>query len=453
MMRWFFGVASSMMALAIGAGCQGTSVDDVESSEAANTEGRPLTVIAAREWGRCWFDAVSTGAQLSCTSTPRGEDPLGAKLEVTSVGYGAPDPSQVVTFSKDLDIEAGGTVVLGTFPRTSFPVMVMMHVTFTREASEAIGNHRGVDLWLEPKVDRPEDLSSSRPAVIKQPFDLWPVAFIDGVSSGRGAFSVASEYTLPLGSLEGFLDEREMPIRQWFTGVQQKGKVRYFAAPTSGAIPLELNVHNIAKPASIERPGYYTVTADGLRVATSEESARDFPPSADGDDAEPTPNNPGSTPDASSPSPPAPPADTDPSCGGDGQVRCNNTRCDDGTRWDTTTQKCVACGANGQTYCFDSPNNSSGNWKCDDGTRWDATTQKCVTCGASGQTYCVDSPNNISGNWKCDGGTRWDATTQKCVTCGASGQTYCVDSPNNISGNRICNPGLRYDSSTGSCIQ
>ena len=413
MTRWILGVVSSVMALAVSSGCQETSADDVASSEAANTEGRPLSVIAAREWGRCWFDAVSAGAQLSCTSTSRGLDPLGAKLEVTSVGYGTPDPSQVVTFAKELDIEAGGTVVLGTFPRTVFPVMVMMHVTFPREASEAIGNHRGIDLWLEPKVDRPEDLPSSRPAVIKQPFDLWPVAFIDGVSSGRGAFGVSSEYTLPLGPLEGFLDEREMPIKQWFTGAEQKGKVRYFAAPASGAIPLQLHFGNDPKPASIERPGYYTVTADGLRVATSEESARDFPPSADRDDAEPTPDDAGSTPDASSPTPPV---DTDPSCGGNGQARCNNTRCDDGTRWDTTTQKCVTCGANGQTYCFDSPNNSSGNWKCDDGTRWDPTTQKCVTCGAAGQTYCVDSPNNISGN-------------------------------------RICNPGIRYNSSTSSCIQ
>jgi len=198
------------MALAIGAGCQGTSVDDVESSEAANTEGRPLTVIAAREWGRCWFDAVSTGAQLSCTSTPRGEDPLGAKLEVTSVGYGAPDPSQVVTFSKDLDIEAGGTVVLGTFPRTSFPVMVMMHVTFTREASEAIGNHRGVDLWLEPKVDRPEDLSSSRPAVIN-PGKCYGLQHPRGVGGRLGVRPLKSGF-LKYGSV--FAQPQDRKSRQ-----------------------------------------------------------------------------------------------------------------------------------------------------------------------------------------------------------------------------------------------
>ncbi|MDF2691664.1 MAG: hypothetical protein K0S65_47, partial [Labilithrix sp.] len=161
MTRGALGLVASVMALAIGVGCQATSVDDAESSEAANTEGRPLTAIAAREWGRCWFDAVSAGAQLSCTSTPRGKDPLGARLEVTAAGLG--NPSQFVSFGEELDIEAGGTVVLGTFPRTSFPVTVMMHVTFTRDALEAIGNHKGIDLWLKPQVARPEDLPSSRP--------------------------------------------------------------------------------------------------------------------------------------------------------------------------------------------------------------------------------------------------------------------------------------------------
>lgn len=443
MARWMLGVMGAAMFLAAGVGCQ-SGADDTDASEAASSVARPLEVIPAREWGRCWFDLVGAGGQLSCSSTPRGNDPLGAKVEITAAGAG--NPAQFVSFQKELDIEAGGTVVLGTFPRTSFPVHVMMHATLTREGSEAVGNHRGVDLWLKPRATRPEDLPSNNPAILKQPFDLWPVGLVDEVSEGRGAFWFESEYEVPLGPLAGFLDQKVMPIRQWFTGADQKAKIRYFAAPAAGAIPIKLHAGNEPRTGTIDRPGYYTVTAGGLRPASPEEIAAGFPTSADGQapDVEPAP-----TPDVAPT--PAGPVDPTPSCGGPGQARCDGKRCDDGTRWNTNVQTCVACGADGQTYCFEDPNNVSGNWRCNDGTRWNEPSQTCVACGAAGQTYCYENAKNISGNWKCNDGTRWDESAQVCVPCGASGQTACVNSPRNISGSPVCNPGLSYNAGTRTC--
>ena len=53
-------------------------------------------------------------------------------------------------------------------------------------------------------------------------------------------------------------------------------------------------------------------------------------------------------------------------------------RCNDGTRYNSTTGKCVACGAEGQTYCFDDPNNASGSPKCNPGLRYVSSSGKCA---------------------------------------------------------------------------
>ncbi|MBX3200696.1 MAG: hypothetical protein KF894_21345 [Labilithrix sp.] len=438
-----------------------SAVEDVATSESANTEGRPLTTIKGREWGRCWFDVAGDSATLSCQSTARAaDDPLAATMEVTAAGLNSPPGQGFEGFGKRLDLEAGGAVVVGTFRRASFPVMIILSAQLTREANELIGDRGRTDFQSVPQIARPEDLPASAPAVLKQPFDLWPAAFIDA-SDQRGRFVITtSEYTRSIAPLASFIGGTDMKLRPWVGGNGAKGKLHYFVAPAEGAIDATLQIAGGQFPASLDRPGYYAVTSSGLRAATPEEIAADFPsgttpdvePPVDGADQ-------GSPSEPSDPPPPPEPIDPDPTCGGAGQARCNNVSCDNGTRWDATTAKCVACGAAGQTYCLDDPNNASSNAsrKCDAGTRWDATTAKCVECGGVGQTYCLVDPNNFASNANrtCDAGTRWDATTAKCVACGGAGQTYCLADPNNFASNanRVCNPGLRFDSSSQRCVQ
>ena len=61
--------------VALGLVACSSATDSAVSAEAANTEGRPLTVQAAPEWARCWFDVVGSDAQLSCSSPARANDP------------------------------------------------------------------------------------------------------------------------------------------------------------------------------------------------------------------------------------------------------------------------------------------------------------------------------------------------------------------------------------------
>lgn len=117
----------------VGASVACSADGETAAGEANQTEGAaaaPLMVVRGREYGRCWFDVAADAAQLSCTTTARGSDPLGANVKVTvaSVSSGAFTP-----MSKDLDVDAGGMVVVGSLPRSAFPAMIMLNAQLTRE--------------------------------------------------------------------------------------------------------------------------------------------------------------------------------------------------------------------------------------------------------------------------------------------------------------------------------
>ncbi|MBX3207063.1 MAG: hypothetical protein KF764_18600 [Labilithrix sp.] len=449
----------SQLLLLVALSAVACSVPAAESatSESANTEGRPLTAIKGREWGRCWFDVAGDSATLSCTSTERAaNDPLTTTLDVSAAGLNSPPGQGFEGYRKALDLEAGGTVVVGTFRRSSFPVMLILSANLARESSELIGQRGRTDFQATPQIARPEDLPSSAPAVMSQPFDLWPTAFIDA-SGQEGRFVLMTpEHTRSIAPLSSFGGDTEMKLRPWISGSTAKGKIHYFVAPAAGAIDATLHVSGVEVATQIERPGYYAVTSAGLRPATPEEIATDFP-SGSTPDVGPTTD--GDEDGTGEPPPPPPPIDPDPTCGGDGQARCANTSCDNGTRWDASSARCVACGAAGQTFCLDEPNNASANAsrKCNGGTRWDSSSARCVECGGAGQTFCLDDANNYSPNAsrKCDAGTRWDSSSARCVECGGAGQTFCLDDANNYSPNasRKCDAGTRWDSSSARCVE
>ena len=358
-------VAASVVAV----GCSAVS-DDVASSESANTEGRPLTVIKGREWARCWFDVAGESATLSCAATARGTDPLAATVKVSAAGMNSPPGQGFEGYSKELDVEAGGTVTVGTFRRSSFPVMLILDAELSREASALIGDSERLDFQSVPQIARPESLGPDAPAVLKQPFDLWPLAFIDGTDQQGRYVLETKEYARSIAPYKSFLGKTEMKLSPYVGGADARGKVHYFVAPTSGPIAATLHVAGGEIASELAQPGYYTVTNEGLRIATPAEIAVDFPPGSSPDTGGPEPAPDGG---AEPPPPPPEPIDPDPSCGGAGQGLCNGTSCDNGTRYDSSARQCVACGDAGQTYCYVDPNNANSQaaWRCNSGTRYD----------------------------------------------------------------------------------
>ncbi|MBX3231609.1 MAG: hypothetical protein KIT84_23725 [Labilithrix sp.] len=431
--------------------------DETGTSEARQTEVKALTAVKGREYARCWFDVVGADARLSCTSTARGEDPLGATVKVVAASMISPTVTPIGT---TLDVEAGGTVVVGSLPRSAFPVMILLDAQLSGEAIKAVGLRKTPGWSNNVKHQRPEDLPASRPQTIGQPFDLWPVAFIDARREGSFFGVNTREYKRALAPYTAFIEPHELTLAPSFVTRDFQGKPTWWIAPASGGI--QIDVHSGAGPdVTITGPGYYALTRDGFGPATPEQIARDFG-AAKPEPTEPGATEPGTTKPGTEPTEPEPteptepeptepePVDPTPTCGGEAQAVCADNSCDGGHRLES--DKCTACGAAGKTYCFVDPKGTNRNsaWRCDAATRLEGNT--CVACGDAGQTYCFTDPNNTnrSSAWKCNAGTRLEGNT--CVACGDAGQTYCFTDPNNTNRSSAwkCNAGTRLEGS--SCI-
>ncbi|MFO0740734.1 MAG: hypothetical protein U0270_32855 [Labilithrix sp.] len=441
-----------MLSLVALAGCSGPA-PDAGSNESNQTEARTLNVIEGREYARCWFDVSGADANLSCTSTARGSDPLGVRVTVAvTCGPG---------FKTDLDIETGGTVVAGTVPANSFPCSMRMQVIPDLATKTMLGITSEASWWAALDLTSATDASAARPLAIGQPFDLWPVATIAALSKGGGFSLKANPYTHASDPYRvGLSGSRELVFAP---SLAHFGELSYVVAPATGG-PLAVHQHLDAQRAgeSYERdttlpgPGYWAVTDGGLRAATPEEIASHFG-GATPKTVEPPPVEP------TTPEEPTAPVDADPTCGGDGQRYCASTNtCDAGTRLDLTTDHCVACGDAGQTYCFVDPHGvtpGAGGTRCNAGTRLDLTTDHCVACGDAGQTYCFVDPHGVTpgvGGTRCNAGTRLDLTTDRCMACGAEGQTYCFVDPHGVTpgvGGTRCNAGLHVNPSTDRCVR
>ncbi|MFO0735718.1 MAG: hypothetical protein U0270_07555 [Labilithrix sp.] len=450
-------VALSSLIACAAAPQEGVGMDEAHATEAAPA----LSVVKGREYARCWFDVVGQDAKLSCTSTARGNDPLGARVEVVAAGMAG---TEFKSATAKLDVEAGGTVVVGTLPLTAFPLITLdLHVELTPDAHAAIGEQKNIDFYNHVKVNRPSDLPPSNPAIIKQSYDLWPLAFIDARGDWSG-YVVSASYTHSIAPYESFLSNKEMVLEPEFFTRERKGQIAWFVAPESGK--LELKLQAAGKPtATITAPGYYVSTNDDFRLATPEEIALDFK-SATAADAGPTPTDPSTTdagptdPGATDAGPATPdpePVDPTPGCGGPNEARCSDQGCDDGARFDSSSNKCVACGLAGQTFCYKDPKHLSINQGtfCSAGTRLDSSKSQCVACGDVGETFCYKDPDHVSINQgtSCNAGTRFDSSKSQCVACGGEGQTFCYVDPNGVSGNSgtRCDAGLRIQGSV--CVK
>ena len=428
------------VACATGANDEGSSVSNLDEAS------QRLEIVKGRDYARCWFDVTGADATLSCTSTARGNDPIGAVVRITVAAGMSGGP--FVSLDKELDIEAGGTVTVGSIPRSAFPATVLLNAKLTAEGRKEIGEQKGVDFSNNGIVSSPEEMPAAKARTIGQPYDLWPVAFLDARQDASYSLT-AVEYTRAIAPYTDFLSQPAMTLRPTFSTREQGTKPRWFVAPASG--PISLNV--AGGPRGVDRaqitgPGYYIATDTELRLATSTEIARAVGGSAPAE----TPVSSGA--DAGGDAPPSTAGDTDPSCGGDGQGICRSAakKCDDGTRYSSPSSTCVACGDAGQTYCTKAVDNfASAGGRCNDGTRWNNTA--CVACGNAGQTYCTKALDNFaSAGARCNDGTRWNGTT--CTPCGAEGQTFCTTAVDNFaSSGARCNAGLRLSSSTSLCVK
>jgi len=270
---------SLVAALLLVTACTASSEDRLGTETSNQTEGRRLQTIKGREWARCWFEQDLQNAKLQCTSTARGTDPLPAKVEVLAFSVQRDQPD----YAKVLDIEAGSTVTAFSIPRSAFPVTLFFHAKLGADAAAMIGVRGSFGIELRPELRTPDELSARQPAVLAQPFDLWPVAFIDARSGNMppGAFQVdAQPYTR---SIEPYADsgEYELSIQKSIIGEDVHGKLTYFVAPkTTGPIALTIDTFSDtpAREVMLSGPGYYAINDDAsMTPASPALVARDFP--------------------------------------------------------------------------------------------------------------------------------------------------------------------------------
>ena len=392
--------------------CAAGAEDEGASESNLDATNVRLEVVKGREYARCWFDVLGDAAQLSCTTTARGKDPLGAELTINASGGLT---STFVNIGRKLDIEAGGTVVVGSLPRSAFPVMVQLTADLTPAARAEIGETKGTNFQSHGMVNAPGDMSVAKPRVIGQPYDLWPVTFLDARQTP--GYSVnAVEYTRKIAPYTDFLSMPGMTLRPSFT-MRGRSTSRWYVAPATGAIAASVSGGpRGVTSASITGPGYLIATDTELRAPTAAEIAKALGTLPAADTSAPTRDTGTSVDDAGSP--PAS-VDADPTCGGGGQKACAGVakKCDDGTRWSSSQNSCVACGDAGQTHCFTSADNyTNSGGRCNAGTRWSSSQNSCLACGDEGQTYCFTSADNYTSTpERCNAGLRWSSSRNACV--------------------------------------
>lgn len=441
------------LALAASACSRAPSSDD-EADEGALSEVPALKVIAARELARCWFvvGGDPERARLACTTPSKGNDPLDVSLEITAKPAGA--RARAVTRTLTVPARGASKVRFGSFAASSFPIELSIKMVATPETANALGA-RTLELRQQRTVENAADFTAAAPAILKLPFDLIPIGFID--TSHTDDFSVRASYSVPVAPFAAVASDgrslvEELRLEPAFTVERGpgKGKMAFFPKPSSGSIPLEMRAGSAGFTSTpMAAPGYFVLTEKGPTPASPREILAAFPR----DDDAPTNANTNTNANANADAGESAPVDSDPSCGGANQSACSGTVCDDGTRWEVFARKCIPCGAAGQPSCFASPDNNGGDPACNEGTRYDSFERSCLACGTEGLTYCVDGPRNASGDPYCADGARYDAFGRKCLGCGGEGETYCVDGPDNASGNPTCESALHYEPLTKTCVR
>ena len=293
--------------------------DDVGTSEAHVTEARTLGVVKGRELARCWFDRVGESQQLSCTSTARGSDPLALSVRAVLTGSSG--------FAKTLDVEAGGTVIAGSVPASTFGAdrSVELQAYLGSDDTHMLGVDENDWSARMRNVD-PSTVTKDSPLVISEPFDFWEIGTVYALTQGGGYSFGAHAYERDISPYTAGLVAKKVLT---FTPdiASDPGKTTFIVAPKEQG-PLAITWSHDGKKieTSISGPGYYALADDGIRAATPEEILANYAPVNGGTTNGGTTNggttNGGSDAGPVNAPPPPPPAwvDPDTTCGGDGQA-------------------------------------------------------------------------------------------------------------------------------------
>lgn len=400
----FASLAAASLALAVVA-CQAPAADEGDTSEGQLTSN----VRKGDEFVRCWTTSDGNADEffrtydLKCRVSSAGLPGLAGSsvyVDARSVGNNVRSGRPGETPDQD--------VLIGRVSKSDFPLKIRVYGSWGATRTDTLSSYR-ID------VPATEANTAAAPVIVKLPFDMWPVTFLN-----RLPLAVVSSERYDVQVAPFITEQDERSTKTTFSSSKSSEVMRNtprfdldFVAPKSGGITVSIQGARTPIRGNIAAPGTYVIEESGLRLATAAEeaAAASTTPAADGGAA---PSTPTPAADGGTDAAPAPPATT---CGGPGQTHCTA---------------------------------SNGSWTCNDGTRVD-NAGTCVACGDDGETYCFDDPRNITGNWKCNAGTRLESSTNKCVACGTAGKTHCFADPRNISGNWVCNPGLRLDSN-GNCV-
>jgi hypothetical protein len=377
--------------------CQGPDA----SSGTANEEELTASVRKGEEFVRCWTtsdgnaDEFFRSYDLTCRVSSAGL----AGMSGTAVYVDATTATRKVV-SGSPGASPDRDVLIGRVSKDAFPLAIQVYGAWAPDSA----------LYTHYRITVPalESATAEAPVIVKLPFDRWPVTFLK-----RLPIAVVSSTPYDVQVAPFITEQSPTSTKTTFTTSATSAILREpradfaFVAPASGSLSVRVQVPASPYEATIAAPGVYVIEELGLRLATAaEEAEAASTPAADGGAA---PIDDAASDGGAAPPSPAGPAST---CGGPGQTSCKATdgssSCNAGTRYDDSSSKCVACGNDGETYCFDSPANMFGNWKCNAGTRYDETSSKCTSCGSAGKTHCFASPSNINGNWTCDPGLHLD---------------------------------------------
>ncbi len=259
-----FFLAASVAAFALACG----GPEDASSSEAAVG-----TAIAGQEWIRCAFGPSAPDPQvLSCTSTGRERNAPSVNLKVTVAnlltGYAA---------TEGLDGESGETKDVASFPRSTFPVQVLINVELTAESAKEFGFTHG-DIQLVTTANSASAATAAKPLVVRQPFALWPIRILN---TGTRALAYSAKYTTSLSPYTDFLNKTEAEISRQVDTTPGNVLTVVVAAPKEGSFFLkeaQWAVGSSPKQLKIEGPTDLVVSEAGLRIANRGELPDDVAP-------------------------------------------------------------------------------------------------------------------------------------------------------------------------------
>jgi hypothetical protein len=451
-------VTASLLVCAAVAACNlGTSEDDSQMSEAANTAARQP--LLAPTWTKCWIekDTSTTEAArqqhaVKCRYDAPGEkQPVKPQGMIVDVHFGAGS-----NHIEDLAQHPGQEVVVQKVAGDMFPLVINVVVYGETFRDVGLGQN-----WFEltSKVESPDSFTTERPFVVKQPFDLWPVvvipkAFLAYLQLDARTFSVAPFAVGQDGPTSDATARGKILART----SEPEPSLTYFVAPKEGELKgayktstgVGTSLTEIAGGGRIPGPGVYVATDTEFRKATDEEASVVGPaptPTSSAEDASTeasTPSTDGGT-EAS-----GPPRE----CGEPGKKCCGGTNggyggtCDDGAYCFLNTNVCEACGGPGQKCC-EGPNKNGYGGTCNDGSFCFLNTNVCEPCGGAGQKCCA-GPNKNGYGGTCDTGSFCFLNTNVCDPCGKPGQK-CCGGPNNNGYGGTCDTGATCKAGNNVC--